>query len=124
MTRAFIADCGHEIPALPANYTGGTGYGLDAHGKSRCYACCGDADRAELLRTSRAILYFVNTQIVNWPRSLRFDVFNIKRSKGTAFGHRYEVVTGRFRGPEGSLWAFRNAGDTQSARCMRIKEPS
>jgi hypothetical protein len=123
MSPAFIADCGHEIPTLPANHVGGTGYGLDAHGKTRCYACCADVDRAEMLKSSRAVLYFHNQQITNWPGSLRFDAFNITRSEGRAFGCRYEIVTGRFRGPDGSLWAFRNAGDNQIARCRRLKDP-
>ena len=63
MTTAFIADCGHLIPALPDDHIGGTGYGLDAQGKTRCYACCAEMDRAEMLKTSRAVLYFVNMEI-------------------------------------------------------------
>jgi hypothetical protein len=121
MTTAFIADCGHLIPALPDDHIGGTGYGLDAHGKTRCYACCAEVDRAEMLKTSRAVLYFVNLQITNWPGSLRFDAFNITRSRGSGFGHPYDIVTGRFRGPDGSLWVFRNAGDNQIARCRRLR---
>lgn len=123
MTPAFIADCGHEIPTLPDGHVGGTGYGVDARGKTRCYASCADADRTEMLRTSRTILYFHDEQIINWPGSLRFDAFNITRSKGLGFGCSYDIVTGRFRGPDGSLWAFRNAGDSQIARCRRLKDP-
>jgi hypothetical protein len=67
MTTAFIADCGHSILALPEDYVGGTGYGLDAHGKTRCYESCAEVDRAQMLQTSRAVLYFVILQITNWP---------------------------------------------------------
>lgn len=123
MATAFIADCGHAIPALPVGHVGGTGYGVDAVGHTRCYACCAEADRAEMLRNSGAVLYFVGSEVTNWPGSLRFDAFNITRSKGSGFGYAYDIVTGRFRGPGGSLWAFRNAGDNQVARCKRLKDP-
>jgi hypothetical protein len=122
MTTAFIADCGHEIPALPKGHTGGTGY-VVAHGHTRCYACCAEADRAEMLKRSATVLYIVGSEVTNWPGSLRFDAFNITRSKGIAFGHTYDIVTGRFRGPDGSLWTFRNAGDNLIARCRRLKDP-
>jgi hypothetical protein len=122
MTTAFIADCGHSILALPEDYVGGTGYGLDAHGKTRCYESCAEVDRAQMLQTSRAVLYFVILQIINWPGSLRFDAFNITRSQGRGFGYPYDIVTGRLRGPDGSLWAFRNAGDSQIARCRRLRD--
>jgi hypothetical protein len=74
-----------------------------------------------MLKTSRAVLYLVNMQITNWPGSLRFDAFNIRRSGGRGFGYSYNIVTGRFRGPDGSLWTFRNAGHHQIARCRRLK---
>ena len=54
---------------------------------------------------------------------LNFVAYNITRSKGRGFGGQYDIVTGRFRGPDGAIWAFRNAGDNQIARCRRLRDP-
>lgn len=129
-TPAFTADCGHLIPALPDGHCGGTGYGQYPDGRRFCYACCALELQESMRNTGRAILYAVDSQasagraltIQDWAGKLNFPAYNITRSHGYGFGTRYEIVTGRFIGPDGKLWCFRNAGDNQIARCKRLKD--
>jgi hypothetical protein len=120
-TPAFTADCGHQIPALPDGHCGGTGYAT-ANGKKICYQCASDNERAWMVEHGASVLYLSNGKITDWPGVLNFPAFNVRRSYGVGFyGRRYPIVTGRFVGPDGRLWTFRNAGDSQIARCRRLK---
>lgn len=128
--KSFTADCGHIIPALPDGHTGGTGYGKTRDGKTRCYDCCALETQESMRADGRAVLYVgsryanghTGIAITDWPGKLRFDAFNITKSEGYGFGTRYQITSGRFRGPDGKLWAFRNAGDNDIARCKRLKD--
>lgn len=138
-TPAFRADCGHTIPALPAGHTGGTGYATTSDNRRICYECAAVATRAHMLAEGRECLYVVYRPrhdttpaharegtgwfITDWPGVLEFPVFNVTISRGCGFGRSYRIVTGRFRGPAGELWTFRNQGDNQIARCRRLKDP-
>lgn len=127
-TPAFTADCGHTIPALPAGHVGGTGYaverGDDGTERRVCYECAAAFEALRMRETGRAVLYLAsNATVTDWPGVLRFLAFNITRSYGYGFGRRYQITTGRFHGPDGKLWTFRNAGDSQIARCRRLKDP-
>ena len=130
MSESFIADCGHEIPALPVGHCGGTGFGYDAAGKTICYACCAELERAAMVETGRATLYLVDSQassgtpwrIQDWPGRLSYHVMDYRKSHGYGFGRKYPIVTGHFVGPDAYVWSFRNAGDMQIARCKRTKQ--
>jgi hypothetical protein len=128
-TPAFTADCGHEIAALAPGYTGGTGYAVTRDGRKICYQCAVENERKSMIETGRTVLYLVSRSpspskwhITDWASQLDFPAFNITRSEGYGFGRRYPIVTGRFRGPDGKLWVFRNACDNQIARCRRLKD--
>lgn len=128
MTPSFTADCGHLIPELPDGHAGGTGYGTDMRGKTRCYECGAKYEAECMVRDGKATLYVIQLdhigkyKITDWAGKLEFPAFNITRSHGWGFGRRYPIVTGRFTGPDGKLWCFRNAGDNQIARCKRLKD--
>jgi hypothetical protein len=81
-------------------------------------------DRADMIVTGRATLYYSRGEITNWPGTLRIPVTDSHSGKGYGFGDSYEVVTGHFMGPDDKRWAFRNAGDNQIARCKRMKHQS
>lgn len=127
---AFIADCGHAIPATNAA-SGGTGYGFYKDGRKLCYNCCALQERATMIETGRATLYLVSRSpsptewhITDWPGKLDFPVLYRTKSTGRGFGGSYQVTTGRFVGPDGFVWSFRNAGDMDIARCTRTKQRS
>lgn len=117
-----LLDCGH--PASPHSDCT-TGYGTTADGKKHCYGCCADRDRADMLATGRATLYLSKDkagawQVSNWPGSLVFPVARVKTSpRGGGFG--CQRTDAWFRGPDGAMWHAINRGDSQIARCRRLK---
>jgi hypothetical protein len=143
MSYAELLDCGHHNThalqdRMQRNYSGGTGYGVDPKtGAKSCYACCADHERAAMIRDGRAALYLVQRAepkegardgvivrhyITDWAGHLSFRSSFPTKSHGYGFGRRYDIVTGRFVGPDGFVWTYRNAGDNQIARCKRTKE--
>ncbi len=122
-------DCGHtpttdqrkSAPYQPV------GYGTDSEGKRYCYACCADRDRASMIETGRAVLYFEDQpkpEVTNWPGSLRFDCTSVRRSERVGF---FGVVFPRedfyFVGPDRHIWhGFRQGNSTQLAYCRRTKQ--
>ena len=102
-------DCGH----------GGAGHGTDAQGKTFCYACCAERDKADMIRTGRATLYLTDKAITNWPGSLRFDFGEVRVGRHNIAGKRYDAW---FRGPDGAAWHAVQYGDnTQICHCRRVK---
>lgn len=115
---AFIADCGHEIPALPAGHCGGTGYAVDREGRKFCYQCCAAEDRRQMATTGRATLYLTGNELTNWPGSLRIPVRAKSRGRHNIAGSRTDVwfTFG------GHGWHGVQYGDnTQLAHCKRLK---
>jgi hypothetical protein len=63
----------------------GAGYGTDGKEKY-CYACCGEADRADMIATGCATMYLTGSpdgtpkiqEVTNWPGTLRFPVLYSK----------------------------------------------
>ena len=120
-TQTNTLDCGHA-PSEHSTFT--TGYGTDSDGRTHCYDCCANIELKRMIDTGRATLYFSKGEVTDWVGHLKFSAFNITHSHGYGFGGtKYEIVTGRFRGPDDKLWSFRNAGDNQIARCRRLKDP-
>jgi hypothetical protein len=125
-----LLECGHPPSAHSATQC--TGYSThDVNGKPfrRCYDCSAAGERRHMIDTGTATLYLVSKtpspsewHITDWPGVLDFPAFNMTHSEGRGFGGKYPIVTGRFIGPDGKLWAFRNAGDMQIARCKRLKD--
>jgi hypothetical protein len=127
MQAEFKAACGHIIPALPAGHTGGTGYAERADGSRICYLCAGAEQRAEAQRDGRAVFYLVKSDrdgaprwvITDWPGTFELPAYGMTHGHGYGFGRRYPIVCGRFT-LAGQVWAFRNAGDNQLARCRAL----
>lgn len=128
-----ICDCGHLPTARPKGQTsGGTGYGT-YDGKTYCYACCAERDRADMIATGRATLYLVRKKssdgkefdiftrhVTNWPGTLEFrcsETRHYPRSGG--FGS--QRTDAWFAGPDGYVWHAVNRGDMDIARCKRTK---
>ena len=116
-----VLECGHH-PLLTAEDYLTTGYGIDKDGKRFCYACCADRDRAEMVRTGKAMLYLSGNTVSNWPGSLKFVASYVKKSKGWGFGREYPIETGYFTGPDGKPWSIHVRGDMQCGRARRLKK--
>lgn len=133
-----LLDCGHPRPVLAPGH--GTGYGVHK-GRTACYACCADLDRAEMIATGRITLYLVTRlpstpytpyafrhHVANWPGSLSFECLarpgtyeGVKRSsRGGGFGS--QRTDAWFVGPDGYVWHAINRGDMDVARCRRTKK--
>jgi hypothetical protein len=126
MNETATLDCGHP-PSEHSDFT--TGYGTDDQGKRSCYDCCAKQERAAMIKTGRGTLYLTSAAangrmcdfLTDWPGKLRFQAFNVTKSRGYGFGRRYDIVCGSFVGPDDYIWSFRNAGDMHLARCKRTK---
>jgi len=120
---SFIADCGHEIPALADGHFGGTGYGVDAEGKKSCYACCAAIERQFMLDGGETTLYLSKKDngmwfVGDWSNMLTFGVREIRSSRmGGGFG--CQRTDAWFIGPDMFIWHAINRGDMQIARCKR-----
>lgn len=121
---AFTADCGHTIPALPAGHCGGTGYGTDPEtGRTACYACCAERERAAMIATGRAVLYLDELDVTDWPGLLRFPIVERhNHARGTGGFHGAQRTDAWFHGPDGHVWHAVNRGDMQLARCRRTAQ--
>lgn len=118
-----ILDCGHP-PSPHESFT--TGYGLGADGKTYCYACCAERERASMVTTGRATLYLVDGcdgrpyRVTDWPGHLSFAVGRVRCSaRGGGFGS--QRTDAWFTGPDGRTWHAVSRGDSQIARCRRVK---
>lgn len=119
-----MLDCGHE--ASP--HTIGTGYGTDERGHTACYACCADRELAAMRKTGRATLYLTGAglhwEVINWPGSLRFKVWNgePKIGRHNWAGRRYDAWFSVLTDGAPELWHAVTYGDnTQIAHCRRVK---
>ena len=121
ITDSSILDCGHA-PSAHSSFT--TGYGTDKHGKTFCYACCAENDKAQMVADGKTTLYMVkddtgNTRITNWPNSLSFPVGHVRKGRHNIARNRYDAW---FTGPDGATWHAVQYGDnTQIAHCKRVK---
>jgi hypothetical protein len=90
ITDATILDCGH----VPSNHDScTTGYGVDRNGRTACYACCALNDKQSMRDTGRAVLYLVNddSEVTNWPGSLRLHVYHARKGRHNIAGSRTDV---------------------------------
>lgn len=115
-----ILDCGH-VPTPDAHGIG-TGYGRDAaDGRTYCYACCADRERARMVESGRATLYLstATREITDWPGMLRFRALSIRKGRHNIARTRYDVG---FVGPDGQPWHGVQYGDnTEIIHCKRVK---
>ena len=128
-----LLECGH-LPTEPhASCT--TGYGTDKDGNRKCFQCCADSDRQEMIETGKATLYLsksIGTEgiyagrevwtVGNWPGSLKFRTGPVRKGRHNIARTRYDVW---FRGPDGKDWHGVQYGEnTQVCHCHRLaKQP-
>jgi len=128
-------DCGAEFK--PDGCT--TGYGTDNDNHRICFACCGNRDLKDMIKTGRATLYLIkvtsnpNTEkqtwgpqkieykITNWPNSLSFIPTRVKIGRHNIARTRTDVWFNLIEAKE--QWHGVTYGDnTQICHCKRIKE--
>lgn len=121
-TTEFTCAICNQLVTHSDNLT--TGYGLDDQDRKVCYACCGNRDREQMIKSGKATLYLITEndgpfRVCNWPNSLSFDIHQIKNSHHNLAGRRYDVW---FVGPDGWIWHGITCGDnTQICHCKRTK---
>jgi hypothetical protein len=115
------SDCG---ATKPVNHTGGTGYGIyreDGAEKKVCYDCCGKRDKADMIETGKAVLYWNGKEVTNWSGTLRFFPNLFTKKKVAAFRSLIEREDVWFTGPDRKQWHGINKGDNQILRAKRLK---
>lgn len=122
-----VMDCGHTAKKGE--------YGKDSEGKTFCYSCCADQDRAWMDEHGKIDLYLTldgnyqnmrpgseswgGGKVTNWPGSLEFKVGLMKVGKHNLSGRRYDVW---FRDHRNNEWHGVTYGDfTQICHCQRLK---
>lgn len=102
-----------------------TGYGRrPSDGARICVACCGDTDRADMVRDGKIYLYLTKSDgewaVTNWPGTLKFRPYYV-----TKYRHPFAHGAGHiayFTGPDGKRWSARNASPNHEiALCRRLK---
>lgn len=121
-------DCGHVAISNGCS----TGYGVDNDGKKHCFACCGERDREEMVKTGKAVLYLSNSaalilgdcvplpkwHVSNWPGTLKLSAY-VRTGRHNIAGKRYDAW---FTGPDGKAWWGVTYGDnTQICHCRRLR---
>jgi hypothetical protein len=145
MLMGDILDCGHILQPPENPYS--TGYGYDERGRKICYACCGERDREEMMRSGRITLYLSKfsdeewkaAQIMcggnlgtrdryklsNWPGTFVLRPYAVSQTKGIGwYGCTYPIETFNFVGPDGYEWYGKCMGDNEVAHCRRYKKQS
>jgi hypothetical protein len=101
----------------PEQTNGGVGYGRTKEGNIVCYACAAELDKADMLKNGRATLYLSDTEITNWPGTLRIKIEYRKTGRHNIAGRRYDI----WFSLEGQHWHGVQYGDnTQICHCKRI----
>ena len=113
-------DCGHEPSE---HFEMFTGYGTDEQGKTACYACCAEKDKAQMRKDGKTVLYLSQKkegwEAGNWPGSLRIPIHYHKVGRHNMAGKRYDV----WFTFEGKTWHGTQYGDmTQLLHCKQVKE--
>ena len=139
------ARCGYDGPfrVCGDGKTEGRLYGRLHDGSILCDVCCGDADREDMVRTGRGLLYLTmpaarealrvyglseefrsysagDAYLSNWAGTLRFGLKNgvVRTGRHNLAGIRYDVW---FIGPDGKEWHGTQYGDlTQVCHCRRV----
>lgn len=113
-------DCGH------ISTTGA--FGRDSKtGETRCFPCCANLERAQMVETGKATLYLTISEkdnytyaVTDWPGLLRFPARYVRSGRHNIAGTRLDF---EFTGPDGFRWVGVQYGrNTQIAHCKRTKE--
>lgn len=122
--KAFRADCGHDIPELPAGHVGGTGYAtFPDTGETCCYPCANDRERAALQRAQAYFAYLSSDgrRLTTWTDGLLADVTSV-HSAPVGFGHDTTRYYFKATDLDGCKWYGTSPGPGMYARMRRAKQ--
>ena len=138
-TKFICSKCKKEKIIPSAKETCSVGYAVTIEGKFkegelRCYECCAEIDKKQMIETGKITLYLSGKkhqnadskvfaqdyyEISNWPGSLKFTAYLFKEGKHNIARKRFDVW---FQGPDRYLWHGIQYGDnTQICHCKRTK---
>jgi hypothetical protein len=117
------SDCKRKITHTTPHSYGAVGYGVFKDGRKVCYDCCAIRDKAEMVKTGKAVLYLAKGdgwyKVTNWPGTMAYRVFRYSRGKHNIAGTRIDVW---FTGPDGECWWGVVYGrNTMLCHCRRVK---
>ena len=119
--NGFKADCGHDIPALPAGYAGGSGYATWRDtGKTSCYPCTDDIARAELA-TAKSFLGYLSSDsrtVTTWTGGHLATVTSV-HSAEVGFGYKTRRYYIRAVDASGAEWYGTGQGAGMCANMRR-----
>lgn len=99
------------------------GYKFTDDGKKTeklCYDCCGHEDIAYMVDNGVWSGYYEKGKLVNFPSTVSFPVFDIRKSKNNFGADRVDF---RFNGPDGYIWCGYQVGNSSTlARCKKTKK--
>ena len=118
-----ILDCGHMLVPRPG-YTGYAVAWSSLAERRICYACAAECDKYAMLLHGVRGMYLTapahgrGWQVTNWPGSLRFDAYSVRKSRigGCCSAPR---LTARFYGPDGAPWWIDVRGDMELGTARR-----
>lgn len=117
--------CGAAFPVNPPGHCGGTGYAVKPDGARICYPCAAEAERADMVRDGRGVLYLNiapgvgslreasqhnpgHWRLGNWTGHLTFPLSECWPYRHAFSGSRRGGISFRFRGPDGATWHGRH----------------
>ncbi len=115
-----MLSCGHE-PSAHGEHTTGTGHVTrDGVQLDICWSCCADLALGQMLKDGKSFFYFHGGKISNWPGSLEFIPFSIRKGKHNIGRTRTDVW---FVGPDNYVWHGTQIGDfNEVCRVKRTKQ--
>jgi hypothetical protein len=75
-------DCGHVLPEREAGSCA-TGYGSNRDGRTYCYPCCAERDRATVARGEMFVGYVASDgrSVTNWPGDALLRIYRTSESR-------------------------------------------
>jgi hypothetical protein len=128
--------CGAAFPVHPQGHCGGTGYAIKPDGVRICYPCAATAERADMIREGRGVLYLSNAKgqpvnpsqhdpaawhLGNWTGHLAFPLSECQPYQHPFSHSRRGGIAFRFRGPDGAEWHGRHDAEHQLVTVRRCK---
>lgn len=116
-TTTFVCDRCHKQITHTSDVT--TGYSVSKKGEKHCFACCALDDIEQMRRDGKTVLYLYNLShtLTNWPGTLEFHVYRIRKGKHNIARTRYDVW---FTFEKQPWYGVQYGEDTQIVHCRRI----
>lgn len=100
---------------------GTTGYGVTPENEKICFACCGKRDAENMQATGKATLYYDGTKVSNWPGTLTFVPYGVRKGRHNIARERIDLY---FWDKFGRAWhGVQYGSNTQLIHCKRLQRP-